>query len=544
MESVKKSIYERAQHKREYDKRVNDRKMQTKEGKVDSSKALDAGLVVTKSNGTESEKHVTSNRFRNDTHAKNADIKPVNNKEPMVVVQMIVEYNVLANGQHHTEQPEFKNEGRFDQVAKQYQVKSPLLDDELSKTNDMDAPEFCAFFKINELKAQLQVKTTLISNLKKQIKNMLETSNEANVKNDIDVVETINIELEHGVAKLLAENEQLHKENAHLKQPYKELYDSIKKTSVQNKDNSDSLISQINQKSIEIADLKAQIQEKVFANAALTNKLWKFKGNSVDTKFVKASILGKPPLQPSRNHSVVRQPNAFKNSKNESYSSNDMSHNYSLEEAIKKTQDRYRNLKPRDMASARTHHTPNACTPKPRNISRSLQVSKSSCVTSNVVPLVDHSRKSSSFSDSKHFVCLTCQKCILNANHDSCVTKFLNEVNSRAQKPSHKTTIRYKPVEKMSSIKKPVRQISTGHMFSTNKSSTVQKKTKTPRSCLRWKPMGKIFNTVGLRWVPTGKIFTSSTTKVDRKLPHGSYEDITNLYECEQTLNVSARLLT
>ncbi|GKC44720.1 retrovirus-related pol polyprotein from transposon TNT 1-94 [Tanacetum coccineum] len=334
----------------------------------------------------------------------------------MVVVQMIVEYNVLANGQHHTEQPEFKNEGRFDQVAKQYQVKSPLLDDELSKTNDMvekevynkllnrflqlekhclsleisiqqkeecfqsnkpcknlDAPEFCAFFKINELKAQLQVKTTLISNLKKQIKNMLETSNEANVKNDIDIVETINIELEHSVAKLLAENEQLHKENAHLKQTYKELYDSITKTRVQNKDNSDSLISQINQKSIEIADLKAQIQEKVFANAALTNKLWKFKGNSVDTKFVKASILGKPPLQPSRNHSVVRQTNAFKNSKNESYSSNDMSHNYSLEEAIKKTQDRYRNLKPRDMASARTHHTLCFVTPKPRNISRSLQ---------------------------------------------------------------------------------------------------------------------------------------------------------------------------
>ncbi|GKA69021.1 hypothetical protein Tco_0775085 [Tanacetum coccineum] len=37
----------------------------------------------------------------------------------------------------------------------------------------------------------------------------------------------------------------------------------------------------------------------------------------------------------------------------------------------------------------------------------------------------------------------------------------------------------------------------------------------TPRSCLRWKPTGKIFKTVGLRWVPTGKIFTSGTTKVD-----------------------------
>ncbi|GJY39982.1 hypothetical protein Tco_0426346 [Tanacetum coccineum] len=68
MESVKKSIDERAKHKQEYDKRVNDRKMQTKKGKVDSSKALDAGSVVTESNGTDSEKHVTSSRSENDTY--------------------------------------------------------------------------------------------------------------------------------------------------------------------------------------------------------------------------------------------------------------------------------------------------------------------------------------------------------------------------------------------------------------------------------------------------------------------------------------------
>ncbi|GKC98743.1 hypothetical protein Tco_1169018, partial [Tanacetum coccineum] len=59
-------------------------------------------------------------------------------------------------------------------------------------------------------------------------------------------------------------------------------------------------------------DLKAQIQEKVFANVALKNELKKLKGNNVDTKFSKPSILGKSVLQPPRNQSVVRQPNAFK----------------------------------------------------------------------------------------------------------------------------------------------------------------------------------------------------------------------------------------
>nr|GEW39205.1 hypothetical protein [Tanacetum cinerariifolium] len=86
MEFVKTSIDGRAQHKREYDSRMNERKMQTKEGKVDSSKALDADLVVLESSGIESEKHDTSSRSGNDTHAEDADIKPANDKEPMAEV--------------------------------------------------------------------------------------------------------------------------------------------------------------------------------------------------------------------------------------------------------------------------------------------------------------------------------------------------------------------------------------------------------------------------------------------------------------------------
>ncbi|GJZ38345.1 hypothetical protein Tco_0584536 [Tanacetum coccineum] len=150
--------------------------------------------------------------------------------------------------------------GEIDQDFEQYKVKSPLLNAELVKSKEMiqketynelsrkflllekycisleisiqqkqesfqnnkpcknqDAPEFCEFFEINDLKAQLQAKTILIYNLKNQIKSVKEASNEAKVKNDIDVIETINIELEHSVAKLLAANEQLHKENEHLK---------------------------------------------------------------------------------------------------------------------------------------------------------------------------------------------------------------------------------------------------------------------------------------------------------------------------------------
>ncbi|GJU07392.1 retrovirus-related pol polyprotein from transposon TNT 1-94 [Tanacetum coccineum] len=181
MESLQESIQERAKHIREYDRRMNDRMMQSKEGNADSSKALDAGLVVTESNETESERHVSSSRSRNDTHAEDADINFVNDKQPMV-----------------------------------------------------------------------------------------EFASQVDVNNDLPKPAT----------------------------PY----------------------------------YLPRIRE---------------------------SVLAKP-------HNVIA-PGPSRNSSKESYGSNDMAHNYYLEEAKKKTQDKNRNLKPREMPSARTHHSPNTCTPKPRS---------------------------------------------------------------------------------------------------------------------------------------------------------------------------------
>ncbi|GJU72600.1 hypothetical protein Tco_1264005 [Tanacetum coccineum] len=428
---------------------------------------------------TKSDKHDTSSNLRTYiTHAVDVDIRPVNDQVLFV-----------------------------EQKEESFQSNKPC--------KSQDAPEFCEFFEINDLKAQLQAKTKLICNLKNQIKSVKEASNEAKVKHEIDVLETINIELESSVAKLLADNEKLNKENEHLKQTYKELYNSIKKTRIQTKDHNDSLIAQVNSKTVENADLKAQIQEKVFANVALKNELRKLKGNSVDTK----------------------------NSQEEPYGSNDMAHNHYLEEARKKTQERNRNSKPSVMHTTSLQNTTNGSKPNPRSnnqISRSLPVSKSSCGMSNGVSLVDHSRNSSSFSDSKHFVCSTCHKCVFNANHDNCITKFLKEVNSRAKVQSPKTRNNTKPVEPKSHTQKPSRQIAIGQRFSPKKSSAVHEKPNTPRSCLRWKPTGRIFKIAGLRWIPTGKMFTDYTTKVDSEPPNGSNDDITNPYECDQTLNVSA----
>ncbi|GKD88650.1 hypothetical protein Tco_1364157, partial [Tanacetum coccineum] len=72
------------QHKLEYDSRVNERQMQSKEGKVDSSKALNVGLVITKSSRTESDKQDTSSRSGNESDALDADIRLISNKESRV----------------------------------------------------------------------------------------------------------------------------------------------------------------------------------------------------------------------------------------------------------------------------------------------------------------------------------------------------------------------------------------------------------------------------------------------------------------------------
>ncbi|GJT40874.1 hypothetical protein Tco_0940739 [Tanacetum coccineum] len=108
-----------------------------------------------------------------------------------------------------------------------------------------------------------------------------ETSNKAKIEKEFDVLETMNIELEHSCGYITS------------------------KTTEQ----TTSLLASNN------AELKAQIQEKVFAIAALKNDLRKLKGNSVDTKFDKTSVLGKPVLPSVRNQSVVRQPNAFKSAR-------------------------------------------------------------------------------------------------------------------------------------------------------------------------------------------------------------------------------------
>ncbi|GKE75152.1 hypothetical protein Tco_1537193 [Tanacetum coccineum] len=230
----------------------------------------------------------------------------------------------------------------------------------------------------------------------------------------------------------------------------------------------------------------------------------------------------------------------------EKVGSNDMVHNYYLEKAKKSAQlqkDKDVKGKPSMINPARLPNTANGCKPKPRN----WQASMSSRVSNKDVHLGEH-RKQKPFLKFNELQCPTCKKCLYSANHDECVLEYLSRLNHRASAQnkdakSHKTTKRYMPIEKSSASKKPERQIPTGHRFSNKKTTTIPEKTMNPRSCLRWKPTGRIFSNVHLRWVPTGKLFNSCTGKVESEPAHGSIVDIPHIHAYKQTLSLSAGLV-
>ncbi|GJV83065.1 hypothetical protein Tco_1522963 [Tanacetum coccineum] len=267
-----------------------------------------------------------------------------------------------------------------------------------------------------------------------------ETSNKAKIEKEIDVLETMNIELEHSVAKL------------------------------------------------------PQIQEKVFAIAALKNDLRKLKGNSVDTKFDKTSVLGKPVIPLLRNQSVVRQPNAFK-SERAQMSKQRFASQVDVNKNLSKQVTQHYLPKKTESAFAKPDHM--IASSSSRNSSKNMPRFSSNDMIHNHCLDVAKKRYKKEIGTQQ-------LKCIFNANHDACITKHMKEVNSRTKIQSHKTRNSNKPVDQKSHTQKPGRQIFIGHRFSPNKTSAVYEKT-SPRSDLRWKTTGRIFKSISLRWIPTGK---------------------------------------
>nr|GFA56755.1 retrovirus-related Pol polyprotein from transposon TNT 1-94 [Tanacetum cinerariifolium] len=106
-----------------------------------------------------------------------------------------------------------------------------LIDERNTSFSQDSAPTFAELFEMNDLKAQSQAKDTIIMKFREKLQSLSGDVKERKVKREIEEMETLNIELDHRVPKLVAENE-------HLKQTYKQLYDSIKPSRVRSKEQS------------------------------------------------------------------------------------------------------------------------------------------------------------------------------------------------------------------------------------------------------------------------------------------------------------------
>ncbi|GJR19230.1 hypothetical protein Tco_0967757 [Tanacetum coccineum] len=362
--------------------------------------------------------------------------------------------------------------------------------------------------------SQLQAKDTVISKLKETIHSLRENVNPAKVKHDIDEIETINIKLEHSVTKLLSENEKLHKEKEHLKKTYKELYDSIKPTRVHAKEQCDALIANLNSKSMENVDLKAQIQEKFFASAALKNELKKLKGkNDIDT------VVSKPhdtTIAPGM-YKLDLEPLAPKVLKNKDAHLDYIKHSREHADVLWEIVENAKELSPldsnldsackyvqkiqevlvyvRDTCPCLTRPSEKLIAVTPKNKDKKVRfanpVTSSSSTRKQVdshkskdsnKPLLHSTRVISSIGASRSkptanskSVCAICNECLFDANHDKCVLDYVHDVNVLSKS---------KPAKR-----KNKKQI--------------------------WKPTGKVYTEIGYKWKPTGR----TLTKVGNKCP-------------------------
>ncbi|GJZ32955.1 hypothetical protein Tco_0578391 [Tanacetum coccineum] len=291
---------------------------------------------------------------------------------------------------------------------------------------NQNAPEIHEYFEQNDLQGQLHAKGTVISKLKETIHSLRDNANPGKVKRDIDEIETINIELEHSVAKLLSENEFLHKEIKHLKKIYKDQFDSIKKTRVCSKEQCDSLIANLNSKSMENADLKAQIQEKevlvyvkdtcpcltkpseklVIVTPLNKDKKVRFVDpvtSSSNTQIQVNSHKTKDSNQPLLHSTGVICSAGASGSKPTGNTKNNRISQSSSSNKTNKVEDQSRSVKSRT--------------------NKKNRVSKTECNADVIHSMLNANSES---------VCAICNESLFDSNHDKCVLDYVHDVNVKA----------------------------------------------------------------------------------------------------------------
>ncbi|GJT50062.1 retrovirus-related pol polyprotein from transposon TNT 1-94 [Tanacetum coccineum] len=242
--------------------------------------------------------------------------------------------------------------------------------------SNQSAPSFDQYFEFNKLTAQSQEKDMVIKKLKERIKYLSEKINEDKIKKDLEEIEMINIELDHMVSKLIAENE-------HLKQTYKQLYDSIKPTRIRSKEQFTTLKD-------ELSKLKGKaLADNVVCKHTIDPEMLKIEVGYLNPRLLNISASGSQPLGNIKKDKIQGTPSSTQKNKVEAH---------------------------------------------PRTVKSSLK-NENSIVEPKGTVNVQHCKLNAN----SELLCVKCNGCMLSDNYDLCVLDFINDVNAHTKSISRPT---------------------------------------------------------------------------------------------------------
>nr|GEV86838.1 hypothetical protein [Tanacetum cinerariifolium] len=405
---------------------------------VEKNKFQDEMKDVLKENEQLLEQAISADIVNIVVHANvNYACKIVNECERCVTIETELQKNFIKRECYETL---FKQYTTLEKHCIYLEVDNQLKQEIFQRNNSFsqqNALTFDQLFKINDLKAQSQEKDTVIMKLKERIKSLSGNVKEEKIKRELEEIEMINIELDHRVTKLVAENE-------HLKQTYKQLYESIKSSHYACKYTKgiQELLIILKQTCPCINNLRTKLMAVTPKN---NNKKIRF------TEHVTSS--GNTPIKTTSSTNVVSNTPVLSSTRVNFLSSarGSRPQGNTKKDRIQRTQSKAKKNKLED---------------HPRTVRPSFN-NKKSVVDTKAISSVPNSKLNVN-SDLK---CATCNGCLFFDNHDSCVLAYINYVNAHVKSKSVK-----KPVNRK--IWQPIGKMFTtiGHI---------------------WRPTGRTFSLVG-----------------------------------------------
>ncbi|GJW74191.1 hypothetical protein Tco_0133561 [Tanacetum coccineum] len=292
------------------------------------------------------------------------------------------------------------------------------------------------------------------------------------------------------------------------------------------------------------------------------------KGSSVNIKFVKQSILGKPPsssrprlyavtpLPKSMAFPMVGETNALSkptsNSDPSSYESTCVNNERVISPGLIRinpfkapridnfndVNSKTNGFSPKDVKS-----TTKTRRPQPRNNHVGDKVpfkSKSSCLSNKLEKIEENHRslQSSNYpndtssecnnikfsirNEKSKVICATCKQCLITANHDNCVLLYVNGMKSKKK-------------NQRANVSKSANQ--TKHKAQVWKSKNVGSKERlalpkprSPRSCLKWSPTRRMFDLKGELITTSKSVCQSDCSKGDNACTSNPQESISKQF--------------